>query len=384
MARTPFLSAKLDTVTEPAFSAIVAKLASEDWTQVLQAIESAGSWLAAAQAGRPDASELVLQLARLAAHPKWEIRRAVANLAAQNRSDAFGDALARLATDDNSRVRQAAASATTRRRDWADASALGRQHVDRANTMLEQIESRFGIQARDAVRRTAEQMANTFVRELYHEMIKLVTPLASSADRLRESLEGRSDAKLDPAREAARIETRVAHLKSVLNAMRSYTETPELSFERTPIAQVVDLAVANLTDDARGSGPGFDVQVDPSIVAEICGPRLVQALTNLLYNAAESYLPKRHLKPVVVRASARDGYVELVVEDFGAGMSAEVLADAPVLFSTSKANGTGFGLPLAIKIVEHEHDGRLAISSEEGVGTSIRISLPSSRNWGSR
>lgn len=378
------MSAKLDTGTDPDAQKILAELASEDWTRALAAIESAGRWLEGAQPGETRAGELATAAAALVSHPKWEIRRAVANLAAQSRSDVFSEVLTRLATDDNGRVRQAAASAATRRRDWANASALGRQHVDRANAMLEQIESRFGLQARDAVRRTAEQMANTFVRELYHEMIKLVTPLASSADRLRESLEGRGGPKFDPAREAARIETRVAHLRAVLNAMRSYTESPELTFERGSILRAVELAVANITDDARARAPRFDVQVDASIAAEVCEARLVQALTNLLYNAVEAYLPDSELKPIVVRASARDGFVELVVQDFGAGMSSEVLADAPVLFATSKPNGTGFGLPLAIKIVEHEHEGRLAISSEVGIGTSIRISLPTSRSGGNQ
>ncbi len=37
-------------------------------------------------------------------------------------------------------------------------------------------------------------------------------------------------------------------------------------------------------------------------------------------------------------------------------MTDEVLADATVLFSTSKPGGTGFGLPLVVKIVESEHE----------------------------
>ena len=50
-------------------------------------------------------------------------------------------------------------------------------------------------------------------------------------------------------------------------------------------------------------------------------------------------------------------------------MSAEAQRDALTLFPTSKPNGTGFGLPLAVKIVESEHGGRLSIESVKGRGT---------------
>ena len=57
-------------------------------------------------------------------------------------------------------------------------------------------------------------------------------------------------------------------------------------------------------------------------------------------------------------------------------MSDEVLADATVLFSTSKPGGTGFGLPLAVKIIESEHDGRLSLESRKGYGTTARVIIP--------
>ena len=47
-------------------------------------------------------------------------------------------------------------------------------------------------------------------------------------------------------------------------------------------------------------------------------------------------------------------------------MSEEAQRDALTLFATSKPNGTGFGLPLAVKIVESEHGGRLTLESNEG------------------
>lgn len=92
-----------------------------------------------------------------------------ANVAAQVQHPAFEAVLARLVADDNGRVRQAAENAALRRRDSRHQSTLGKQHVERLNTTLDDIEARFGPRGRDAVRRAADQVANTFARELYHE-----------------------------------------------------------------------------------------------------------------------------------------------------------------------------------------------------------------------
>jgi signal transduction histidine kinase len=60
-------------------------------------------------------------------------------------------------------------------------------------------------------------------------------------------------------------------------------------------------------------------------------------------------------------------------------MTAEAAVDARALFSTNKPNGTGFGLPLAIKIIESEHLGRLTLRSEGQRGSEVEIVLPRNR-----
>ena len=62
-------------------------------------------------------------------------------------------------------------------------------------------------------------------------------------------------------------------------------------------------------------------------------------------------------------------------------MTEEARRDAVKLFATSKSKkgGTGFGLPLAVKVVEAEHDGRLVLEAREGGGTVVTITLPRRR-----
>lgn len=358
-------------------------LRAEDWSTVLHGIDDAGRWLQGADPGEPLIDSVVEALVRLAGHRKWEVRRAVANVAARSNHPFFEPALARFVSDDNALVREAGRRAALRRRDWQNASAFGKQHEERINATLDDIQARFGHRGRDAVKRASEQIADTFARELYHEMIKLLSPVANSAERLRARLTDPSVERADLADDATTIGRRVVHLKAVLDAMRNYTAMPSLAFAVEDITEVVTEALGVVRDGgAHALLPATVIGDGHS--AEVCRARVVQALTNLLINAVEAYDGLTPHRPVRVSLEPGDGSVAIVVEDFGCGMSEEVLADAAVLFTTSKQRGTGFGLPLAKKIVESEHGGRLKITSQKGSGTTVRMTLPTRRAGAAR
>lgn len=360
--------------------ALLAALESPDWSRVLGAVSGADTWIRTTIVGDPRLDEVVARLIALASHHKWEIRRAVANVAAQAPHPAFETVLSRLVIDDNDRVRQAAQQAALRRRDSRNASSLGKQHAERINATLDDIEGRFGLRGREAVKRVAEQIANTFARELYHEIIRLLSPLAMSADRLRTQLSANEVPHSVLREEADRIGQRVTHLRAVLNSMRAYTEQPALQFTPEGLRGLLEEAAALArTTDRDGGGPSIDIQVPPDMIVEVSRARMVQALTNVLENAVESYDGLESRKPIDVRADAQEGRVTVVIEDSGCGMSAEALADAVTLFATSKPNGTGFGLPLAVKIVEFEHGGRVELQSRQGSGTTVRITIRTHR-----
>jgi nitrogen fixation/metabolism regulation signal transduction histidine kinase len=357
---------------------LLAALDAPDWSVTLQGVAVADARLRGSIVGDPKIEEIVEKLVALASHSKWEVRRAVANAAAHAHHPMFESVLAKLALDDNSRVRQAAAHAALRRRDSRHASALGKQHEDRINATLDDIEARFGAKGRDAVKRAAEQIANTFARELYHEVIKLLTPLAGSADRLKEVLLLPHVPAAVLTEESDRITRRVSQLRAVLDAMRAYTAQPSISFKAEDLRELIQEAatVARESDGDKSRRPAINIDVPLGVVADVARARLVQALTNVLLNAIESYGEVDSPKPIEVRVDLEGGLVTIVIDDSGSGMSTEALQDALTLFATSKPNGTGFGLPLAVKIVESEHGGRLTIDSVKGRGTIVRVTIP--------
>ncbi|MGB8182348.1 MAG: ATP-binding protein, partial [Stellaceae bacterium] len=80
----------------------------------------------------------------------------------------------------------------------------------------------------------------------------------------------------------------------------------------------------------------------------------------------------------------RDGGVELAVADTGIGMTEEHITVALTPFAqvenayTRKYDGTGLGLPLVKSLVEL-HGAELAIDSQLGVGTVVRIGFGAAR-----
>jgi signal transduction histidine kinase len=311
----------------------------------------------------------------LAGHEKWEVRRALAIAAGSCRQAAFDDVLSRLAADANARVQQAAETSSLRRRDWRAAGLLGREHEQRLDHILEDIHYRFGPQGRSAVRRAANEITSTFARELYHEVIKHITPLDREVQRLRKIL--RNDATPRAvADHAEQIERDVFQLKAVLKAMREYAATPDLVFSSEPLRDVVAQAVRTTVAVAEGMGVTIENRVDATVSVDLARVRFVQALSNVLYNAVEAYAGMTGRRPIIVDVTASDAAISLRIRDFGVGMSPQVLADARSLFSSNKINGTGVGLPLSIKIIESEHDGRIEIESAEHKGTVVTLALP--------
>jgi len=69
------------------------------------------------------------------------------------------------------------------------------------------------------------------------------------------------------------------------------------------------------------------------------------------------------------------GGVRIVVEDNGAGISAQDLPRIFTAFFTTKERGTGLGLALVQKTAV-VHDGQVEVRSEEGKGATFALVLP--------
>ncbi|HNY39655.1 MAG TPA: ATP-binding protein, partial [Bryobacteraceae bacterium] len=121
----------------------------------------------------------------------------------------------------------------------------------------------------------------------------------------------------------------------------------------------------------------FDLQPDlPLIPCD--ASQIQQVILNLVLNAAEAIQPSGGGKVTISTRlnQAKDG-VLLVVEDNGEGIPEEDLDKIFTPFFTSKPDGKGVGLGLAVLygIVE-AHDGHVEVRSGKGLGSTFTVTLP--------
>jgi signal transduction histidine kinase len=164
-------------------------------------------------------------------------------------------------------------------------------------------------------------------------------------------------------------------VRAVLDAMKSYAAVPRLAPRSYRVADLVEQArsVASQTT-------GLDVEVEATIPdglqVVVDRTRMIQALSNLFANAIEATAEQHSGERVVVSANETNGYIVVVIADRGPGMSEQRMREARELFASTKPHGTGFGVPLAAKVIETEHGGRLRFEVNAGAGTRAIIVLP--------
>jgi signal transduction histidine kinase len=101
---------------------------------------------------------------------------------------------------------------------------------------------------------------------------------------------------------------------------------------------------------------------------------IARALENLLRNGFEA-MPDGGTLTVRAARGEEPGTVLLEVSDTGSGMDARTRERAFDDFFTTKAGGTGLGLPL-VKRIAAAHGGDVTLHARNPRGTTVRICLP--------
>ena len=210
-------------------------------------------------------------------------------------------------------------------------------------------------------------------RRLAHEIKNPLTPIQLSAERLQFKLADKlanGDAEL-LARGTQTIINQVQSMKRMVDDFRDYA--------RLPAPEVSPLDLNELIGEVLGlyesSSAHIETRLDESLPA-ILGDatQLRQIIHNLLRNA-EDALEGREAGQVSIVTETVGRCARLSIGDNGPGFPAELLPRIFEPYVTTKARGTGLGLPIVKKIVE-EHLGTIEISNAPAGGARIDIRLP--------
>ena len=120
-----------------------------------------------------------------------------------------------------------------------------------------------------------------------------------------------------------------------------------------------------------------EYQLDPSLPSVQSDRGLIfEALSNLITNAEQAMVDGGGL---TLSSSLQGSSVEVTVADSGPGIAKEQLDRIFDLYYTTKAGGSGLGLPFAMRAIEL-NGGKIAIDSELGQGTVCKVTIPIAAN----
>ena len=208
------------------------------------------------------------------------------------------------------------------------------------------------------------------IRVISHELNNSLAPISSLVHSAKVLTEDPGQAERS-AEVFGTLRERLDDLKTFIDGYASFARLPAPRKERVDWAEF-------LKGFAEYEMVRFPTSL-PSRAGWFDAAQMRQVLINLFKNSVEASAGSPRISLAVDTDPEGETYMQ--VSDRGRGMDDETLRKALVPFYSTKASGSGLGLPLCREIVEG-HGGKLTLQSREGGGTSVTCWLPAKPDAG--
>ncbi len=203
--------------------------------------------------------------------------------------------------------------------------------------------------------------------QVAHEIRNPLNAISLSLQNLRRQLQDGIDA--GPAAEwegyLDTTQSELLRLNRIVEDYLSVSRFPPIHRQDVDLSAWLAEIVALYAEPAQEAGIAVQLTVPPQPLRFPLDPdQMRQALGNLMLNAIQASPPDTPIK-VTLRPERRGVVME--VEDRGAGIAAEDLERVFELYYTTRPDGSGLGLPIALRIIE-DHGGILQIKSRPRPG----------------
>jgi signal transduction histidine kinase len=224
----------------------------------------------------------------------------------------------------------------------------------------------------------------TFVRVATHE---LRAPLGASLSLMRNIEQGYAgELSAQQAAILSRVTNRLEGLRTLIDDLLTLAISREASTAHAPLEPTpVRTALDKIIERERPHAEQKKIQLDCDLAGEpgvvLSGSVGLGIIFGNIVNNAIKYTPDGGRVSIEYKIVRPTHTVEIAVRDTGMGIPA---ADLPHIFNeffrarnakSSQVRGTGIGLSTVHTLVERYH-GRITLDSEEGKGTTIKVSLP--------
>ncbi len=177
----------------------------------------------------------------------------------------------------------------------------------------------------------------------------------------------------DPSTHVDVLVSEVNRLNRVVQTFLDFNRPVQLRLQLVDLTMLIR-EVLLLAADASEQGVEFaeNYALEP-LPVKVDADLLKQALLNIVINGCQAMPQGGTLR--IETGRLVDGHVEILIQDEGPGIPAELKEKVFNLYYTTKPHGSGIGLAQAFRAAQL-HDGRIEVESEPGSGACFRIILP--------
>jgi signal transduction histidine kinase len=220
----------------------------------------------------------------------------------------------------------------------------------------------------------SERMATVgrMAAQITHEVRNPLASIGLYAELLCDEL----GSEPEPRRLVESITSEVDRLTEITETYLRFARLPRPQLEAENLGELVASIVEFSRAELSNAGIRLEVELGAEpIEGSVDENQIRQALLNLIRNAREAMTSSGGGVLRVALGPRGPGLAEIVVSDTGPGIRPEHLPKVFDPFFSTKAKGTGLGLPL-VQQIAIEHGGYVEVDSSSTAGTAFHIVLP--------
>lgn len=233
-------------------------------------------------------------------------------------------------------------------------------------------------QLRDQIAREAEnRQFQSFLRlsaVLTHDLknaIEVLSLTVTNMERHYDNQEFRVDAMETLRGATENLRTLVSRLHNPVTTLSGEHKRPK----PVDLIPMLKRVISVTAEPARGQHE-IRIMLPESLFALVDGERMNKVVENLIINALEA-MGEKNGTLTIEAGETENGKPFFSVSDTGEGMSSHFINERLFRpFATTKRRGVGLGLYTCREVVQ-ANGGSIEVDSNEGVGTTFRVVLPS-------
>jgi signal transduction histidine kinase len=212
---------------------------------------------------------------------------------------------------------------------------------------------------------------------LAHEIKQPITAAVTDAKTCLRWLRRDEPDVAEACEAASRVVTDVTRAADIISRISSLFKKGALRHEFVDLNELIQEMIALLRSEAARYSILIRSELAeglPNIMAERV--QLQQVFMNLMLNGIDAMKDVCTAGELTIKSQQlKDDQLLVSVSDTGVGLPQQESEKMFNAFFTTKAHGTGMGLPISRSIIE-SHGGRLWASSNSGRGASFHFTLP--------